>query len=316
MLRIGRTSLSAMVMVLLGTFFAASPTNAQATDHVTGTVTYREHIALPTGAVVTVQLLDVSLQDTAATVIAEQRITTTGNQVPFSFDLAYDPSKIQADNTYAVQARIEEQGQLMFQTTQQYQVITHGNPKTVDLVLERVIGSNPDTGTAEKIPASLVGTWNLVAYQQTPGNVQDTTGKDMTLLLTADGTASGSGGCNSFSATATANTTQAITITQMAATLKACLDQGVSEREQAYFDIMSKVTSYQLDGSNQLRLNVGSGESYLSYQRASGQTTPPSSGVLPGTGLAETPWGMLLLGAGLALAAGFWLRRTGLLSKS
>lgn len=39
---------------------------------ITGTVTYRERIALTPGAIVTVQLRDTSLQDVASVLIAEQ----------------------------------------------------------------------------------------------------------------------------------------------------------------------------------------------------------------------------------------------------
>ena len=48
---------------------------------VTGTVTYRERIALPPNAVATIRLQDVSLQDVAAIPIGIQIITDTG-QVP------------------------------------------------------------------------------------------------------------------------------------------------------------------------------------------------------------------------------------------
>ena len=58
---------------------------------VTGTITYRERIALPENAIVNVQLQDVSLQDVAATVIAETTITTPGQvpirRTPTSFSL-------------------------------------------------------------------------------------------------------------------------------------------------------------------------------------------------------------------------------------
>ena len=46
------------------------------TSKVTGSVTYRERIALPPSAVVTVKLLDVSRADAPAELIAEQVIAT------------------------------------------------------------------------------------------------------------------------------------------------------------------------------------------------------------------------------------------------
>jgi putative lipoprotein len=107
-----------------------------ATARVTGTVAYRERIALTPGAVVEVQLLDVSLADGAAKLIAEQRIVPQ-HQVPIPFELVYDPTAIDARMSYAVRATIRERGRLMFTTDRSYRVLTGGYPSHVDLVLVR-----------------------------------------------------------------------------------------------------------------------------------------------------------------------------------
>ena len=58
---------------------------------VSGTVFYRERMALPPGAALTVQLADVSKADAPADVIAtETKMLTT--QVPVPFSLSYDPT--------------------------------------------------------------------------------------------------------------------------------------------------------------------------------------------------------------------------------
>ncbi|HEY7556336.1 MAG TPA: YbaY family lipoprotein [Candidatus Binatia bacterium] len=54
---------------------------------VTGTVTYRERIALSADAVVEVRLSDVSRQDVAAPVVAETTVRPAGRQVPIPFEL-------------------------------------------------------------------------------------------------------------------------------------------------------------------------------------------------------------------------------------
>ena len=67
----------------------ATPTaDPDADASITGTVTYRERLALTPGAVVTVQLRDTSLQDVASELIAEQVITNPG-QVPISYEVRY-----------------------------------------------------------------------------------------------------------------------------------------------------------------------------------------------------------------------------------
>jgi putative lipoprotein len=85
-----------------------------------------------------VQLADVSRADAKAIVLGEQTILASGRQVPFEFEIAYDPSGIEANHTYTVQARIEEGGQLRFISDQHYAVITRGAPAHVDMVLRSV----------------------------------------------------------------------------------------------------------------------------------------------------------------------------------
>jgi putative lipoprotein len=121
---------------------------------VTGSVAYRERIALPADAVVDVQLLDTSIADVAAQVIAEAMISAEGRQVPISFSLQYDPAKIDPSHRYSVRATIRSgDGMLMFSTTQAYPVLTHGAPSKVNLLLHTV-GHGPKPGTtAKKEPA-------------------------------------------------------------------------------------------------------------------------------------------------------------------
>jgi len=102
---------------------------------VTGTVNYRERIALPPSAVVIVRLVDVSRADAPAIVLGEQVIRTEGRQVPFAFAIAYDPAQIKPQYTYAVQARIEDRGRLRFISDQMYPVLTRDAPNHVDMVL-------------------------------------------------------------------------------------------------------------------------------------------------------------------------------------
>jgi len=110
-------------------------TGGATSAQVSGTITYRERIALPPAAVVRVQLVDVSRADAPAVVLGEQLIETRGKQVPLSFAIAYDPVGIDERMSYAVQARIEAGGRLLFISDQRYAVITRGAPKHVDMIL-------------------------------------------------------------------------------------------------------------------------------------------------------------------------------------
>jgi putative lipoprotein len=105
---------------------------------VTGTVTYRERMALPPGALVHVVLEDVSLADAPATVIAEETIQSAG-QVPIPFTLQLDPAAIDPHHRYAVRARITDAAdRLYWMSTALYPVLTHGHPREVEVVVRRV----------------------------------------------------------------------------------------------------------------------------------------------------------------------------------
>ncbi len=123
----------------LGTAGEEGPASGSngSTELVTGSVSYRERIALPADAVIHVSLLDVSLMDVAAKLISEQTITPR-HQVPIPFALEYDPQDIDERMTYAVRATIRSAGKLIFTTDRSYQVLTRGNPGHTELILIRV----------------------------------------------------------------------------------------------------------------------------------------------------------------------------------
>lgn len=117
----------------------ASVGPASVLDSVTGTVTYRERVALPPTAVVRVQLQDASLQDVAAVILDSITIRPQGRQVPLAFTLRYNPARIQEGGIYVVQARIlDASGRLLFLNDEAYPVLTNGKPKRVDMVLKKV----------------------------------------------------------------------------------------------------------------------------------------------------------------------------------
>jgi putative lipoprotein len=133
-------------------FLLAAPAGA-APAKVTGTALYLQRIALPPTAILTVQLVDISRQDAPATVIAKQTIPTNGQAPPYAFALDYDTTAIAPNLTYAVQARIEDGGRLLFITTQAYLVITQGRPTTIDVTLSQVTGQGSPAPSASPAPS-------------------------------------------------------------------------------------------------------------------------------------------------------------------
>lgn len=104
----------------------------------TGTISYRQRMALTPDALVEVKLLDVSRADAPSVTIAEQEIKPAGRQVPIVFELPYDVRRIEERHRYVLQVRILEGGKLRFTSSKAYPVITQGNPKSVKVLVEPV----------------------------------------------------------------------------------------------------------------------------------------------------------------------------------
>ena len=120
------------------TIYKRTSSKSAEAARVTGTITYRERIAMPPTALIKVQLVDISRADAPAIVLGEQLIEAKGKQVPFTFQIPYDPATINPGFTYAIQARIEEDGKLRFINDQRYAVITRGAPTQVEMVLKSI----------------------------------------------------------------------------------------------------------------------------------------------------------------------------------
>ena len=184
-----------------------APSGRDPNASVTGSVTYRERLALTPGAALVVELRDVSYADAPAPLIARQTISGPG-QVPIKFEVRYNRQDINPRNTYGLSARIvESDGRLAFTNDTAYDVITRGNPDKVDMLLVLVeppanqVGDNADWRTWVEVPAPIV--WaNLIPneaqhllriayYQSTiegcarPGNQElELDGNDIIVRLT------------------------------------------------------------------------------------------------------------------------------------
>lgn len=201
---------------------------------VTGTVTYRQRIALPSGASISIKLLDVSRKDAAAEIISEQRIITNGQQVPIPFKLRFDPAKIRFHHSYVVRAEIRVKGKLAFTTTTSYPVITNNYPLKVDLVLEQV--NEPSSENK-----SIIGEWLLedLAGTGVIDNLQTT------IKFTNEGRLAGFGGCNNYFAAYQIQGNR-IQIGAIASTKKAC-PPAIMDQEFRYFKALGQAYRIRLD---------------------------------------------------------------------
>ena len=134
---------------------------------ITGTVTYRERMAMPASAIVEVTLEDVSRADVGAPVIARSRIERPG-QVPVKFALEYDTKVISPSRRYAVRARIIDGPAVLFTSQDAAPVLTQGHGSAANLVLTRTKSPAPPPpppaapplppNPLTNLPASFTGT--------------------------------------------------------------------------------------------------------------------------------------------------------------
>ncbi|MEL6555233.1 MAG: META domain-containing protein [Cyanobacteria bacterium J06621_11] len=221
-------------------------------DTVTGTVFYLPRIVLPPNAVITVELVDVSRADTAAGILASKQIVAGGRQVPFPFELAYDPAQIAPGLSYAVQARITVDEDLRFINTASVPVITNGNPINVEVRLDSVNATETTDDTA-----MLTNTvWQLQQIRYNNGTVLEAIPPgNYTLQFMDDGQLSIRADCNQ----ALGNFTQdgsRLSVTLGPITLAAC---GPDSIEQDYLQALQDITTYSLQDGNlsiQLRDNA------------------------------------------------------------
>lgn len=131
------------VPVALALLFAACATTpAEQPVSVTGSITYRERIALPPTAQVEITLGDVSLADAPSKTIARQAFTADGRQAPFPFTMTVDQRPLDPRHSYAVSARITDaSGRLMFITDTRNSVAFDGR-RTIDMGMLTLVKTN------------------------------------------------------------------------------------------------------------------------------------------------------------------------------
>ena len=106
----------------------------ETTAHIHGSVSLREPSVVPSGAVLTVTLEDVSRVDAMSDTLGVCVIDAL-ETLPSSFSIPYDRALIVARHAYGVRARIEHEGSLLYTTDTNHPVLTRGAPNTIHLSL-------------------------------------------------------------------------------------------------------------------------------------------------------------------------------------
>ena len=231
----------------------APSSSGQSSPMITGTVTYRVRMALPSDAAIDVRLEDVSRADAPATVVAENIFMANGKQVPIAYQLPYSANDIQASHRYQVRAQITTGAKLLFVTTTAYPVLTNGAPATVNMVLQPVSSAPPASGSGAESSAGTVGsapllgtTWRLTQLDGKPP-IQ-TTGKNFAQLALDEGQNrySASSGCNRLTGTIELKD-DFLTFGAGASTMMAC-PEPLMKQERAFDMMLRSVTGYRISG--------------------------------------------------------------------
>ena len=107
---------------------------------VTGTITFDGDQTIPAGAVMEVQLRDVSYLDAPAPLIASQTIDDPG-RFPVDFAVPYEPGDIDPRAVYGLQVSVTLNDRLIFINDTAFDVLTRGNPgRGVDMWVIAVDG--------------------------------------------------------------------------------------------------------------------------------------------------------------------------------
>lgn len=214
--------------VLAGSAFALTAC-ADALKPLSGTVTYRERMALPPGAVLVVRLEDVSLADAPAKILAESTQSIQGAP-PLSYILHVPV--LESSRRYNLHAEIRVGEQLLFTTEDAH------SPSEPDIVVTRV------AAPANDFP---YGSWAVHALN---GEVIPEAVRAPTLTLARDGHVFGSGGCNRLMGQADLAGNR-LKFQPFAMTRMACIGSGM-KTENAFVKALDAVRFWSLDQKGSL----------------------------------------------------------------
>jgi putative lipoprotein len=229
-------------------FLSTCPGLAQrglSTGVITGTVSYRQRIALQPDAVIEVSLVDVSQADGPATRIAREKIPSAGRQIPIPFRLEYRIAEIQPSHSYQLRARITINGELLFSSSRDYPVFDNpGSPANIELIVDQV-QAKPNARPAHVLLEETY--WRLIELNgqllARPPNSQEA----HIVLHSVGETFTGGGGCNRLLGTYVRNG-DALRFKMISSTMMAC-PGPVMKEEQNLNRALSSTVRFRIAGS-------------------------------------------------------------------
>ena len=208
---------------------------------ISGTVAYRERIALPPDATVTVTIQDV--RPDAPVTLAETTFVPN-RQVPIPFLLSYSKSAVIPSHDYVVRATISMEGRPRFTSKAAYPVITKGHSDRVTMLL---IGVATQSGGDNSLGSHA---WKLASFE---GHDLAGVPNDRLPYLQFDmetHALSGYSGCNRIVGSFTVQGSQ-LHLSPLGMTMMACTETTLPEH--TFMDGIQTVNSYAIE-SGKLKL--------------------------------------------------------------
>ncbi|MEJ2514954.1 MAG: YbaY family lipoprotein [Gammaproteobacteria bacterium] len=224
----------------------------------TGTVTYRERMMLPPDAVIDVRLEDVSRADAPATVLASDQIQPDGAP-PYGFRMEYDRASLMAGHSYALRARIESGGRLLFINDTRIDAFANGPAGPVEILVKRVASAPAGS------PGLASTRWELVELAGAAPPDSDPERPAYLVFDAAQDRVRGYSGCNAFNGSFSSQG-QSLAFSGVAATMMACVSGMALERK--FLDMLETVSAYRIDGEI---LTLYAGDTPVARFRATGR---------------------------------------------
>jgi putative lipoprotein len=212
-------------------------------------VMYRERMALPPNAELTVSFSDVAKMDVAAELISEVKLAAPGNP-PYEVSLPYESAQINDRGRYSARAVITVDGRLLFTTTMANDVFAPNEDGKTVLMMQRVNSrakaNAPMAGGTMTPNAALTNTyWKLMTLNGEPAKLGANDKEVYFQMMEQDNAVRGFGGCNRYKGSYSFDE-NGLNLSPLASTMMAC-PEGM-ELEQQYHQALASMTSVAVDG--------------------------------------------------------------------